>query len=579
MVREIDALGGCMGKWADEAGIQFRILNAGKGPAVRATRAQIDREAYMAAVKRDIFAQENLWVFQDMAAEPLLDKGAVCGVRTELNRIFSCRAALLTTGTFLGGRIHIGPWQSPAGRMGDAPSNALSASLLQLGVRLGRLMTCTTPRILKNSINFSKLEEQPGDSPTPKFSFAGPGPRLPQLSCWLSWTTPESHEIIRNNLALSPMYNGAIPGPGPRYCPSIEDKIARFPDKERHQIFIEPEGTDSPEYYPNGMPTGLPLNVQEDFLHSIPGLESCVVLRPGYAIEYDFVPPTQLTPGLELKNAPGLWCAGQINGSSGYEEAAAQGLWAALNIACRLRDDLPESFSPGRDEAYMAVLVDDLVTKGTDEPYRMFTSRAEHRLLLRESNADARLTPLGRELGLVGDGHWAAYSAKAKALEELLRGLEERSVTPDKATREFLSALGENAPAKGISLAGLLRRPGLDTEKLLPFWPEMANFSQEARLEAETVIAYSGYLQRQRELASRLGELDERVLPALAYAEIPGLSREIVEKLSAIQPGTLGQASRVPGVTPAAIGCIEIYLKKNEAGKTSALRQRQPDTF
>ncbi len=560
MVREIDALGGAMGRWADEAGIQFRTLNAGKGPAVRATRAQMDREIYSAAARRDIFAQKNLWVFQDMAVAPLLEKGRVAGVTSALGRKFPARAVLLTTGTFLNGRIHIGPMQEGAGRMGDAPATALSQALAEAGVSLGRLMTCTTPRILQNSIDFSRLEEQPGDTPLPRFSFTGPGPALPQLSCWLGWTNSQSHEIIRKALPLSPMYNGAIPGPGPRYCPSIEDKIARFPDKERHQIFVEPEGLNSPEYYPNGMPTGLPLDVQEAFLHSIPGLENSVILRPGYAIEYDFVPPTQLAPWLELKQLPGLWCAGQINGSSGYEEAAAQGLWAALNIFCSLNG--AEPFLPGRDQAYMAVLVDDLVSKGTDEPYRMFTSRAEHRLLLRESNADSRLTPLGRKLGLVDDARWAAYCQKEAGLNELLAGLEGRRITPDAPTRDILSALGESVPNKSISLAELLRRPGMTTQKLLPFWPELETFSPEVLLEAETTLRYAGYLQRQTELASRLGELEGVKLPRLDYAAIPGLSREVVEKLQPLQPQTLGQAARVSGITPAALGCIEVYLKK-----------------
>ncbi|MDL2315777.1 tRNA uridine-5-carboxymethylaminomethyl(34) synthesis enzyme MnmG [Desulfovibrio sp. OttesenSCG-928-A18] len=570
MVREIDALGGCMGLWTDEAAIQARTLNATKGPAVRATRAQVDRSVYMAAVKRDLFAQPKIRIREEMAESLLTRQGRAIGIVTSLGQRFFAPAILLTTGTFLQGHIHIGDCHYPGGRRGDSASLGLSASLRELGLELGRFMTCTTPRVLTASVDFSKMEAQPGDSPAPRFSLRGKGRRLPQQLCYLTWTSARTHEIIAASLEHSPMHNGAIPGAGPRYCPSIEDKIARWPEKERHQIFVEPEGVDSPETYPNNVPTGLPLDVQIELLHSIPGLERCHVVRPGYAIEYDIIRPTQLSPALECKSVPGLWSAGQINGTSGYEEAAAQGLWAALNIAAALRGSAP--FLPGRDKAYMAVLVDDLVTRGTNEPYRMFTSRAEHRLLLRESNADERLTPLGREHGLVSDAQWDLFSGRRHTQERLMEGLRDIRISPEAPVRALFESWGEKAPARALSLGELFRRPLMTQERLAALWPDFMQYPEDIRNEAETALRYAGYVERQEEMARRREDADRISLPPdLDYSLVPGLTNEAREKLSAIAPATLGQASRIPGVTPAAVSCIEIALKRLERAR------RQPD--
>ena len=556
MVREIDALGGHMGLWADAAGIQFRVLNMSKGPAVRATRGQMDREAYMRAVKKTLFSLPHLLIWQDQVTGVRTDDKGATGVLTRQGMEFSARNVLLTTGTFLNGKIHIGLISMPAGRLGDAPAIGLSQSLTSLGISLGRLKTGTTPRLLRRSIDFSGLARQGSDDPLPQFSFFGPKPPMPQTDCYVTWTNPEAHAIIREGFDRSPLFTGIIKGTGARYCPSIEDKVARFPDRDRHHVFLEPEGLDSPEVYCNGISTSLPLDIQERMIHAIKGLEHAVMVRPGYAIEYDYADPTQLRKTFETRAVPHLWFAGQINGTSGYEEAAAQGMWAALNISCSLRGLPP--FCPRRDEAYMAVLADDLVTRGTREPYRMFTSRAEHRLLLREDNADMRLTPEGRRLGRVDDARWEAFLKRREAVGRGTEYLEATHI----ASREN-GAAGDLA---GRTLAEALRRPDVeldDLENLDPGLSGQLPADSFTRLTIQSDVKYAGYMARQREMVRRTLRLEETRLPdSLDYTKIPGLSAEIVEKLTSVRPASLGQAGRISGVTPAAVDCLEIYLHK-----------------
>lgn len=551
MVREIDALGGQMGRWADSAAIQFRTLNMSKGPAVRATRAQMDRAAYQAAVKKTLYSLPNLRFWQDNVTGILTSGGRAAGVRTALGQEFHAPFVLLTTGTFLEGVIHIGLQHMPAGRMGDSASHGLSAGLRSLGLELGRLKTGTTPRLLKGSIDYSRLEEQPGDAATPGFSFCGPKPPLPQVSCYITWTNEKAHEIIRSGFDRSPLFTGVIDGTGARYCPSIEDKVARFPARERHQIFLEPEGLGSGEIYANGISTSLPLDIQQKMVNAIDGLENAVIVRPGYAIEYDYVNPIQTKPTLESKALPGLYMAGQINGTSGYEEAAAQGLWAALNIVQAVRGGKP--FLPGRHEAYMGVLVDDLTTLGTEEPYRMFTSRAEHRLLLREDNAEERLTPRGWEIGLVDDEHWGKFCASRDAVRRAEASLDLLKAGP-----------GPNA---GKTAKQLLQSPECSLEMAESSIPQLADITSEmhvlCRRKLAADVKYAGYLERQAALAKRSAARGDIALPPdLDYSQIAGLSCEAVEKLVRVRPISLGQAARISGVTPAAVGCIEVYLRK-----------------
>lgn len=557
MVREIDALGGHMGLWADAAGIQFRVLNMSKGPAVRATRGQMDREAYMRAVKKTLFSLPHLLIWQDQVTGVRTDDRGATGVLTRQGMEFSTKNVLLTTGTFLNGKIHIGLISMPAGRLGDAPAIGLSQSLTSLGISLGRLKTGTTPRLLRRSIDFSGLARQGSDDPLPQFSFFGPKPPMPQADCYVTWTNPEAHAIIREGFDRSPLFTGIIKGTGARYCPSIEDKVARFPERDRHHVFLEPEGLDSPEVYCNGISTSLPLDIQERMIHAIRGLEHAVMVRPGYAIEYDYADPTQLRKTFETRAVPHLWFAGQINGTSGYEEAAAQGMWAALNISCSLRGLPP--FCPRRDEAYMAVLADDLVTRGTREPYRMFTSRAEHRLLLREDNADMRLTPEGRRLGLVDDARWEAFLKRREAVARGTEYLEATHIT----SRENSGTAGDLA---GRTLAEALRRPDVelgDLENLDPGLSATLPADSFTRLTIQSDVKYAGYMARQREMVKRTLRLEETRLPdSLDYTKIPGLSAEIVEKLTSVRPSSLGQAGRISGVTPAAVDCLEIYLHK-----------------
>jgi tRNA uridine 5-carboxymethylaminomethyl modification enzyme len=563
LVKEVDALGGAMAHAADRGGIQFRILNASKGPAVRATRAQADRVRYKAAVRSIVENQPNLQVFQQAVDDLLLEGEKVIGVVTQMGLSFSARAVVLTSGTFLGGKIHIGLSNHAGGRAGDPPSLTLSEKLRALPFRVDRLKTGTPPRIDARSIDYSKLEPQPGDDPAPVFSFLGSAAEHPrQVPCHITYTNTQTHEIIRGGLDRSPMYTGVIEGIGPRYCPSIEDKVVRFADKDRHQIFLEPEGLDTHEIYPNGISTSLPFDVQYNLVRSMAGLENAHIVRPGYAIEYDFFDPRDLKPTLETKVIQGLFFAGQINGTTGYEEAAAQGLLAGLNASRYAQDK--DGWFPRRDQAYIGVLVDDLITLGTKEPYRMFTSRAEHRLLLREDNADLRLTEIGRELGLVDDTRWRAFSEKREAIERETQRLKSSVLHPHMLSADETQRVFGDTLARDFKLYDLLRRPNVTYASLTSLAVVGSDISDLAVSEqVEIQCKYAGYIDRQAEEIERQRRNEETYIPAwLDYAQVRGLSNEVRQKLQNQQPATIGQASRIPGVTPAAISLLLVHLKK-----------------
>jgi tRNA uridine 5-carboxymethylaminomethyl modification enzyme len=563
LVKEIDALGGCMGRAADRAGIQFRTLNASKGPAVRATRAQADRQLYKAAVRSRLEQQPGLSLFQQTVEDLTVQEGRVTGVLTQIGPRFSAPAVVLTVGTFLGGKIHVGLDSHPGGRAGDPASNSLARRLRELPFRVGRLKTGTPPRLDGRTIDYAKLAVQRGDEPLPCFSFLGrTGGHPRQLPCHITHTNAKTHDIIRAALDRSPLYSGVIEGVGPRYCPSIEDKVVRFADRGSHQVFLEPEGLQTTEVYPNGISTSMPFEVQQAAVHSMHGLERARITRPGYAIEYDYFDPRDLHPWLETKHVAGLFFAGQINGTTGYEEAAAQGLMAGINAALRVQGREPWWLR--RDEAYIGVLVDDLVTRGTTEPYRMFTSRAEYRLLLREDNADLRLTPAGRRLGLVDDERWAALERKREAIEREQQRLRDTWVRPDTDPARTLGQALDAPISRDTSLMDLLRRPEVRYESLAAAMPPKRGVCDpEVAAQVEIQAKYAGYIERQHAEVRRQRRHDETPLPAqLDYQSVRGLSVEVREKLTAIRPATVGQAARIPGVTPAAISLLLVHLRK-----------------
>jgi tRNA uridine 5-carboxymethylaminomethyl modification enzyme len=561
LVREIDALGGEMAKNIDATGIQFRRLNTKKGPAVQSSRAQADKEEYRLRMKQVLETQENLDIKQALVDALIVENGTVRGLTTSIQQRFLGKALILTTGTFLKGLIHIGLKNFPAGRMGDPPSNKLSDHLRALGLRIGRLKTGTTPRLDGGTIDFSRLTPQYGDEPPVPFSFETDAITRKQVPCYITYTNKKTHEVIKTGLDRSPLFTGVIKGVGARYCPSIEDKVVRFPDKSRHQIFLEPMGLGTTEIYPNGVPTSLPADVQIRMLRSIEGLEQVEIVRPGYAIEYDYADPIQLKPSLECKAVRGLFFAGQINGTSGYEEAAGQGIMAGINAVRYVRGESPVIL--GRAQAYIGVMIDDLVTKGTQDPYRMFTSRAEYRLLLREDNADLRLRELGHRIGLVSDALYDRFREKREALERLVALLSDVRLNPRPEVNRTLEGLGLGSINQPASLKDLLKRPGAELEDIAKLESRVLSFRSEAAEQAAILVKYDGYIRRQMQQVDRLKHLEGTKIPeSFDYLSIPGLSNEVKEKLSRVRPVSLGQASRISGITPAAVSIIQIYLKK-----------------
>lgn len=565
LVREIDALGGEMGKNINATMIQIRMLNTNKGAAVHSLRAQADKTAYQARMKQVLERQANLWVRQAVAETIEADEFGVSAVTTNLGTRYVTRNIILTTGTYMASRIIIGQAAWQGGPNAQAGPSGLSCSLREMGLELARFKTGTPPRVNGNSLDFSKMESQPGDEGL-SFSFWTKPCKMQDVKCWLTYTSPETHQVIKDNLHRAPLFSGFIEGVGPRYCPSIEDKIVRFADKDRHQLFIEPEGLNTDEYYVQGMSTSLPEDVQQAFLRTIPGLECCSILRPGYAIEYDIVVPTQLQRTLETKLIPGLFCAGQINGTSGYEEAAAQGLMAGINAARRVQGK--EEVVLQRSQAYIGVLLDDLTVKGTNEPYRMLTSRAEFRLLLRQDNADLRLTPLGYELGLLGNEEYAHFSRKKALSNEIIGKLQATRVGPGTNLDEMLRNKGSQPLSRSVSLAELIRRPEVSLTDLSPWISEIDDINSDLHQQIETEVKYAGYVEKQLAEVEKIQKLEAAVIPSTVnYRAIKGLSTEAVEKLERNRPQTMGQASRISGVSPADLTLLSIYLKQREGSR------------
>ncbi len=561
LVKEVDALDGEMGKNIDATGIQFRILNMKKGPAVRATRIQADKARYASRMKKVLETQEHLSLHQGIAERLLINNGTVTGVETQWGEKFSGKTVILTTGTFLRGLIHIGLTQFEAGRMGDFPSVGLSLCLDELGFQMGRLKTGTCPRLDGRTIDFSKLEPQHSDDPPKPFSFMTEAIHNRLVPCYLTYTNEKTHDAIRSGLDRSPLYTGKIKGTGVRYCPSIEDKIIRFEDRERHRIFIEPEGLDTVEYYPNGLSTSLPLDIQIKMLRSVNGLEHVEITRPGYAIEYDFVYPTQLYPTLETKRIKNLFLAGQINGTTGYEEAAAQGMMAGINAALRVTGK--GTFCLSRDEAYIGVMIDDLVTRGVDEPYRMFTSRAEYRLLLREDNADLRLTEKGYALGVVGKKRYKKLMKKKGKINQAHEMLRSTRLRPTKETNETLKKNGLESIKNPLTLEDLLKKPEVTMNEIRCLDERLDHIEEDVAYQVELNVKYRGYTERQLDMVQKTKKLEDMKIPSdTSYGDVSGLSREVIERLSKVRPFTMGQASRIPGITPAAITALMIDFKK-----------------